>query len=329
MKPTVYITHILLFFSLLANAHENTRLLKKEQVRTSADWLFYQANQPIELYNGEDGYFVLSNGLVSRTFSIEPNGATIGLEHLQTGESFLHPVRPEAEIRIDGTTFEVGGLTGQPIHNYLLPEWIESMKANPASFKLLDYKLENSKDCFSCKKKKAGMPKDMPWPAPGKELIFTYKLDNEALKILSERLLLDENLQILFGDSFAVSLSNEENVSSVRDKLNGTEYLMGNQSSPVLSIYLNGKIETHSSARLNGDFIVLKYAQNNAEARIAVAKKEEYLTFELAEISSVGKVELFIWGPYHTKIKGTVGESVGVVRNKEFAMGIQPQFDMV
>lgn len=124
-------------------------------------------------------------------------------------------------------------------------------------------------------------------------------------------------------NSFAVSLNNEGNITSVRDKLNGTEYIVGNQSSPILSIYLNGKIETPSSARLNGEIIVLKYTQNNVEARLAVAEKEEYLTFELAEISSVDKVELVIWGPYHTKIKETVGESVGVVRNKEFAIGIQ------
>ncbi|MFW6277732.1 MAG: hypothetical protein ACOC1J_03585, partial [Prolixibacteraceae bacterium] len=220
MKRIIFITHIFLFFSLLGNAQENLPLFKKEQVRTSNDWLLYQANQPAELYEDEDGHLVLSNGLVSRTFSTEPNGATIALEHLQTGESFLRSVRPEAEIRIDGTTFEVGGLTGQPIHNYLLPEWIESMKTNPASFKLIDYKLENTKERFAWKKRKEWMPKDMPWPAPGKELIFTYKLDNEALKILSGRSFSDESRQILFGDSFETLHENWKRFESDADARN-------------------------------------------------------------------------------------------------------------
>lgn len=123
--------------------------------------------------------------------------------------------------------------------------------------------------------------------------------------------------------SFAVSLSTEGNLTSIRDKLNGKEYILENQSSPILRISSNGNIEIPSSVRLNGDNLVLKYAQNNVEVRIAVAEKEEYLTFELTEISPADKVELVIWGPYHTKIKETVGESVGVVRNKEFAIGIQ------
>jgi hypothetical protein len=123
--------------------------------------------------------------------------------------------------------------------------------------------------------------------------------------------------------SFAVSLNTEGNLTSIRDKLNGKEYVVENQSSPILSISSNGNIENPTSARLKGKIIILEYAQNDLEARITVAEKEEYLTFELTEISPADKVELVIWGPYQTKIKETVGESVGVVRNKEFAIGIQ------
>ncbi len=186
----------------------------------STDWLLGNFKEKSILEITEDSKLILSNGLVSRTFSTEPNGATIGLEHLQTGESFLRSVRPEAEIQIDGTTFEVGGLTGQPIHNYLLPEWIESMRANPASFKLVDYKIENTKERFAWKKRKEWMPKDMPWPAPGKELIFTYTLDNEALEILSGRSLSDESRQILFRDSFEKLHENWKRFESDADARN-------------------------------------------------------------------------------------------------------------
>jgi hypothetical protein len=32
---------------------------------------------------------------------------------------------------------------------------------------------------------------------------------------------------------------------------------------------------------------------------------------------------LILWGPYPTTIRDTIGEVVGVVRNKDFAIGIQ------
>jgi hypothetical protein len=35
------------------------------------------------------------------------------------------------------------------------------------------------------------------------------------------------------------------------------------------------------------------------------------------------EVELVLWGPYPTTIGEIVGETVGVVRNREFALGIQ------
>lgn len=33
--------------------------------------------------------------------------------------------------------FSVGGLTGQPIHNYLLPEWLAKKEADLSAFKLM------------------------------------------------------------------------------------------------------------------------------------------------------------------------------------------------
>ena len=41
------------------------------------------------------------------------------------------------------------------------------------------------------------------------------------------------------------------------------------------------------------------------------------------EISDKEKVELILWGPFKTSIKETVGETVGVVRDTTFAIGIQ------
>ncbi|MDH5382576.1 MAG: hypothetical protein OEW75_17105, partial [Cyclobacteriaceae bacterium] len=46
-----------------------------------------------------------------------------------------------------------------------------------------------------------------------------------------------------------------------------------------------------------------------------------YFTFEIVEISH--PVDVAIWGPISTSINEIIGETVGVVRNEEFAIGIQ------
>ena len=184
MKTTLFVTCFMLVLSL--TGQNQFPLFDKEKAVYGHDWLLEKGATPSTLYSTPEGYLVLSNGLVSRTFSVKPNGATIGLEHLQTGGSFLRSVRPEAEVQIDGITFQVGGLTGQSIHNFLLPEWLSDMKADPASFKLTGYKVGNTKERFPWKKRAEWMPKDMPWPAPGKELIFTYRLDQDALHAIEK-----------------------------------------------------------------------------------------------------------------------------------------------
>ena len=165
MKTILFIPLFMLALSL--SGQNQLPLFEKEKAVSDQDWLLEKAASPSQVYRTSEGYLVLSNGLVSRTFSVAPNGATIGLEHLQTGESFLRSIRPEAEVQIDGITFQVGGLTGQPIHNYLLPEWIPAMKADPLSFKLTGYRVENTKERFPWQKRAGWMSKDLPWPAPG------------------------------------------------------------------------------------------------------------------------------------------------------------------
>ncbi|MCL3779914.1 hypothetical protein EMN47_05865 [Prolixibacteraceae bacterium JC049] len=174
---------------------KNKQLIQK-------DWLVDNLDAKAAVYETTEGHIVFSNGLVSRTFSIAPNCATINLELLTKDENFLRSVRPEAEVEIDGIKFPIGGLTGQPVHNYLLKEWVKDMKAIPSSFKLKDYKIEETKARFPWKKRLEWMPKDMPWPAPGKELIFSYQLNQEALNILVAGLLKDDNRPVLFTDKF-------------------------------------------------------------------------------------------------------------------------------
>jgi len=185
MKKIMILMSILIIQTMSVTAQDNLPRFHPAKVRIQADWLVDQIKSETCLFKAAGGsQLVLSNGIAARTFSIKPNGATIGLDQLVTGETFLRSVRPEAEIVIDSLTFRIGGLVGQSIHNYLSKEFITDLKTDPASFKLIDYRLEEIKARFPWKKRLEWMPKDLPWPPPGKELIFSYKLDDQAFALI-------------------------------------------------------------------------------------------------------------------------------------------------
>jgi hypothetical protein len=186
MKPLLLILLLLNFYSY-AQKQSNLPIYNKGTITVKGDWLIDKTDAKARLYQTKDGKLVFSNGIIARTFSLVPNCATVGLDLLSNNESFLRSVRPEAEVEIDGMRFSVGGLTGQPIHNYLLPEWLVKMEADPSSLKLADYALGDIKARFPWKKRVEWMPKDLPWPHPGKELVFRYKPDDAAIRLLVEK----------------------------------------------------------------------------------------------------------------------------------------------
>jgi len=202
MKKIALIPFIVGFACQLLMAQNQLPIYNKQDITIQKDWLLDGTNSKAQLYQTTDGKLVLSNGLVSRIFTTKPNCATVSLDLLSNNESFLRSVRPEAELTIDGQVFSVGGLVGQPIHNYLLPEWINRMTADPASFKLTNYRVEETKERFAWKKRMNWMPKDMPWPAPGKELIFSYRLDEQAIRQLAAQSMTDASRPVLLQDNF-------------------------------------------------------------------------------------------------------------------------------
>src|SRR5277367_1797466 len=58
--------------------------------------------------NGKD--LMLSNGLLERTFRLQPNLACVGFRNLSNGQELLRSVKPEARVTIDGRVYNIGGL---------------------------------------------------------------------------------------------------------------------------------------------------------------------------------------------------------------------------
>ncbi|MCP4710109.1 MAG: hypothetical protein GY869_15910 [Planctomycetes bacterium] len=98
--------------------------------------------------------------MISRTFRVSPNAATVGFDNLMTGASMLRGVKPEMQIEIDSQAYQVGGLVGQPNYAYLLDEWLDDLKAVPEAFQFTGYQVDKIKERFGWKRKRYNTAED-------------------------------------------------------------------------------------------------------------------------------------------------------------------------
>lgn len=102
------------------------------------------------------------------------------------------------------------------------------------------------------------------------------------------------------------------------------EFLVADSANALLRIQYKGKLLSPQTCiwKPKQSELQLLYAEN-ITAIVKVKTETSYLSFELQKLSQAEQVELVLWGPFPTSIGDTIGEVVGVVRNKEFALGIQ------
>ena len=139
------------------------------------DWLLQDGVAKATVSRGSHAdELVLTNGLLRRVFRLAPNAATVAFDNLSNNQSLLRSVRPEAIVELQGVKYAVGGLEGQPVHNYLDPRWIERMVANPAAFRFESFQVGKTAARFPWQKHREWMPADLPWPPPGVSLTLTF-----------------------------------------------------------------------------------------------------------------------------------------------------------
>jgi hypothetical protein len=125
------------------------------------------------------------------------------------------------------------------------------------------------------------------------------------------------------SDRFELSLNDEGRVTSFKDVSTGLDYHFKDTLSPIMSVWVGNEVLLPQEvSRDHQKNLVVKYPED-IFAVIVVEEKRSHLTFELSELTASEDVDLIVWGPYPTTINEVIGETVGVVRNKDFAIGIQ------
>ncbi len=143
-------------------------------VPTQGDWLTEPVKMKAKLeVNKEEQTLVLDNGLIARVFRTAPNFATIDLVNRMTGDGILRGVKPEAAVSIDGQTYEIGGLKGQPDYAYLNPGWLGEMESESKSFSFTHFTQGKPRARYPWKPKR--FSEKTPWPPRGVSLTAHFK----------------------------------------------------------------------------------------------------------------------------------------------------------
>lgn len=123
-------------------------LLSQPQ-ESASDWLVKPVETAAGAYRTENaGELVLTNGLISRTFRVTPNAATIAMRDLRRGAALLRGVKPEATIVVDGESYDIGGLEGQEDYAYLKPEWLDKLETAPSAFQCTGFDIGTTAERF-------------------------------------------------------------------------------------------------------------------------------------------------------------------------------------
>ncbi len=113
-------------------------------------------------------------------------------------------------------------------------------------------------------------------------------------------------------------------ITSLTDIKNSVDYLPHGKTDAILTLYRDPSYILPVSARFDrqGGKLIISYP-NGSEATVKVDTKGDYIRLELVSLEPRNGVQAIVWGPFSTTIKDKIGETICVVRNKNFAFGLQ------
>ncbi len=128
----------------------------------------------------------------------------------------------------------------------------------------------------------------------------------------------------LRAGSLEIGVDGRGAIVSFRDAAGGKEYLPPDWHPPLLTLRVGDRdlVPVSATFQAADSLLVLTY-EDGLEARVGVRARGTHATLELTWVSDLRGVELVIWGPYPSIIGESIGETVGVVRGADFAMGLQ------
>jgi hypothetical protein len=122
-------------------------------------------------------------------------------------------------------------------------------------------------------------------------------------------------------NTFRLGLDEKGTISELTDIQNDVDYAAA-VTSFLVGIKSGGSVMHPTGFKAQGGNLRYLFP-GGLRVDLQILNKTDYLRLEVVELSDEQKVEAILWGPFRTTIGETVGEFVGVVRNRDYAIGIQ------
>ncbi|MGH3706327.1 MAG: hypothetical protein ACRDT9_16940, partial [Agromyces sp.] len=134
---------------------------------------------------------------------------------------------------------------------------------------------------------------------------------------------------VVTAGALSIGLDAAGTVTSLVDQRLGENHLAADKRAPLVSLVIDGVQEVPTDVAQEGDTLVFSDDSAGYEIEVAIDASASYATLEVVDVRAPEgvDVESLLWGPLPTSITETVGETVGVVRDGDFAIGVRPLND--
>ncbi|MER6952047.1 Ig domain-containing protein [Nonomuraea sp. NPDC000554] len=126
-----------------------------------------------------------------------------------------------------------------------------------------------------------------------------------------------------------IELDSAGTVVGLVDSRTGADHLAAGRSASLVSLVIDGREVRPTKVKADRGRLTFSNEEAGVEVGVKVESKAGYTTFEVvrAEAPAGADVRTLLWGPLPTAITQTIGETVGVVRDNAFAIGLRPLND--
>ncbi len=220
----------------------------------TTDWLISPRTTKAEVYKSADGKdIILSNGLLKRTFRVQPNLACIDYSNQSSGQQLLRAIEPEAIVQLNGKAYNIGGLHGQKERAYLQTQWIDGFTTNDSDFHFVDMKITPLQPYINWKVK---TPISGKTSTNGKLVSFTFHSSLKELKdiIITVQYALYDGIPLLVK---SLSIENKSKVSIDINRVVNERLALVEEESAVVG-------SPEQMKKQHGIYVETNYAFNNA-----------------------------------------------------------------
>lgn len=152
-------------------------------------------------------------------------------------------------------------------------------------------------------------------------------MNSKLLFFLSILLILNScsrtsNIAELKSEHLNIGIDARGYISMLLDNNSQIDYLSNDTISPLIALKKDSKIILPLAARVEGNKLVFQF-EEGIDLKVKFEEKKSHITFELVEASNITDIDLIVWGPIPTTINKIIGETIGIARGDEFAIGIQ------